>query len=200
MQSLTIFMQLWTIYLYLDNILVLFVFRKLGWHPMLMWHYLIYPVINWYTKVQGVPDMGVWLYIYMKNIVMKSEICIAALTYGRICLLMSPDIICVTIGNIYRSPHDNNNNKNIETFINEMSPIIDRKIVMPRYRAISISTFYKLMNEKNMMIFFIWCARIIFTPKLCSPLVLPNDLIAFWPEYFAKSLARNKLIYLLLYF
>ena len=30
-----------------------------------------------------------------------------------------------TIGNIYRPPHDNNNNKNIEKFIDEMSPIID---------------------------------------------------------------------------
>ena len=30
----------------------------------------------------------------------------------------------LTIGNIYRPPHANNNNKNIETFINEISPII----------------------------------------------------------------------------
>ena len=32
----------------------------------------------------------------------------------------------LTIGNIYRPSHDNNNNKNIETFINEMSPFIDK--------------------------------------------------------------------------
>ena len=69
---------------------------------------------------------------------------------------------------------------------------------MRRYLAISITTFYKSMNEKNMMIFFIWCVRLIFIPKLCSPLVLPNNLIAFQTKYFAKSLARNKLIYLLL--
>ena len=30
-----------------------------------------------------------------------------------------------TIGNIYRPPHDNNNNANIEQFISELSPIID---------------------------------------------------------------------------
>ena len=32
----------------------------------------------------------------------------------------------LTIVNIYRPPGDNDNNKNIETFINEMSPIIDK--------------------------------------------------------------------------
>ena len=32
----------------------------------------------------------------------------------------------LTIGNIYRTPQDNNNNKNIETLINEMSPITDK--------------------------------------------------------------------------
>ena len=32
----------------------------------------------------------------------------------------------LTIGNIYRPPHDNSDNKDIETFNNEMSPIIDK--------------------------------------------------------------------------
>ena len=31
----------------------------------------------------------------------------------------------ITIGNIYRPPHNNNNNANIEKFIEEMSPIIN---------------------------------------------------------------------------
>ena len=31
----------------------------------------------------------------------------------------------ITIGNIYRPPHNNNDNANIETFIEEMSPIIN---------------------------------------------------------------------------
>ena len=30
-----------------------------------------------------------------------------------------------TIGNIYRPPHDNNNNANIQQFISELSPIVD---------------------------------------------------------------------------
>ena len=41
----------------------------------------------------------------------------------------------ITIGNIYRPPHNNNNNANIETFIEGLSPIINtlnRKINMPR--------------------------------------------------------------------
>ena len=31
----------------------------------------------------------------------------------------------LTIGNMYRPPHDNDNNKNIEKFIDQISPIID---------------------------------------------------------------------------
>ena len=31
----------------------------------------------------------------------------------------------LTIGNIYRPPHDNNSNANIDKFVNELSPIID---------------------------------------------------------------------------
>ena len=42
-----------------------------------------------------------------------------------------------TIGNIYRPSHDNNNNKIIETFINEMSPIIDKLKKKNSYAAIS---------------------------------------------------------------
>ena len=94
MQNLIIFMQLQIICLHLDDILVLFVFRKLGWHLTLTRLYLKYQVMNWYTKVQGVPDMGVWLYICMKDIVIKREIYIAALTFRKACSLMSPDIIC----------------------------------------------------------------------------------------------------------
>ena len=32
----------------------------------------------------------------------------------------------ITLGNIYRPPKDNNNNTNIETFINELAPLINR--------------------------------------------------------------------------
>ena len=88
----------------------------------------------------------------------------------------------LTIGNIYIPPHDNDDNTNVETFIDEMSPIIDKlkkKIAMPRYQAILISIFFKSMNEKNMTISSIWYARIIFTPRLCSPPVLSKLLIAF---------------------
>ena len=61
----------------------------------------------------------------------------------------------LTIGNVYRSPHDNNNNTNVETFIDELSPIIDeltKENSIPRYQAILISIFFKSMNEKNMTI------------------------------------------------
>ena len=32
----------------------------------------------------------------------------------------------ITLGNTYRPPKDNNNNTNIETFINELAPLINR--------------------------------------------------------------------------
>ena len=30
-----------------------------------------------------------------------------------------------TLGNIYRPPHDNNNNENVGRFIDEISPVVD---------------------------------------------------------------------------
>ena len=40
MQSMVIFIQLWTICLHMENILALFVFTKLNWRLKLTWHYL----------------------------------------------------------------------------------------------------------------------------------------------------------------
>ena len=42
----------------------------------------------------------------------------------------------ITIGNIYRPPHNNNNIANIETFIEEMSPIINTLQKENKYAAI----------------------------------------------------------------
>ena len=94
--NLTISIQLWIIWLHLANISALVVFMRLGWHLTLTWHYLKYLVINWYNKVRGIPDMAVWSYTCMIDIAMKWEIYTATPTYGKVCLLMSPDIICVS--------------------------------------------------------------------------------------------------------
>ena len=193
MQSLTIFMQSWTIYLHLNNILELFVFRKIGWHPLPMWHYLIYPIINWYTKVQQKCCYEV------RNLYSSSNIWEGL--YIDVTGHNLPERL--TIGNIYRPPHDNNNNKNIETFINEMLPFIDKLKKENIYAVISGDFNINLLqiNEREKFddFFDMMCTN-IFYPKIMSRLVLPNDLIAFWTKYFAKSLARKKLICLLLYF
>ena len=42
----------------------------------------------------------------------------------------------LTNGNMYRSPHDHNDNKNIEKFIDEISPIIDIMQKENNYAAI----------------------------------------------------------------
>ena len=39
---------------------------------------------------------------------------------------------------------------------------------MPRYQAISISIFFKSMNEKNITISSTWCVPIIITTRICS--------------------------------
>ena len=61
----------------------------------------------------------------------------------------------LTIENIYRPPHDNNNNKNIETFINEMSPIIDKLKKENSYAAISGDSKINLLqiNERKKYFF-----------------------------------------------
>ena len=51
----------------------------------------------------------------------------------------------IIIGNIYRPPHNNNSNANIETFIEEMSPIIntDRNPEYDIFERITVTTYEK---------------------------------------------------------
>ena len=78
----------------------------------------------------------------------------------------------LTIGNIYRPPHDNNNNKNIETFINEMSPIIDKLKKEISYAAISgdfnINLLHINEREKYDDFFDMMCTN-NFYPKIMFP-------------------------------
>ena len=57
----------------------------------------------------------------------------------------------LTIGNMYRFPHEDNNNRNIETFVKEIYPAID--IIQKEYTAI-VGDFNKdllQMNERENM-------------------------------------------------
>ena len=66
----------------------------------------------------------------------------------------------LTIGNMYRPAHDNNNNKNIEKFIDEISPIID-------------------IIQKE------WCAQTAFSQELFQH-ALQNDHRVWLIRYFVK--------------
>ena len=54
----------------------------------------------------------------------------------------------ITIGNIYWPPHNNNNNTNIETFIEEMSPTINTFQKENKYATI-VGDFYINLLQIN---------------------------------------------------
>ena len=185
MQSLTIFMQSWTIYLHLNNILELFVFRKIGWHPLPMWHYLIYPIINWYTKVQQKCCYEV------RNLYSSSNIWEGL--YIDVTGHNLPERL--TIGNIYRPPHDNNTNKNIETFINEMLPFIDKLKKENIYAVISGDFNINLLqiNEREKFddFFDMMCTN-NFYPKIMFPTRIAKRSHSLLDQIFCKVPCKEK--------
>ena len=74
-----------------------------------------------------------------------------------------------TIGNIYRPPHDNNNNVNVQQFISELSPIIAILRSENTYAAIvgdfNINLLQISEREKFGDFFDLRCAQIISFPK-----------------------------------
>ena len=62
----------------------------------------------------------------MRNIVIQYEIYSSNIWQGMFIDINGSNLCrALTIGNIYRPPHDNNNNVNIQQFISELSPIIE---------------------------------------------------------------------------
>ena len=61
---------------------------------------------------------------------------------------------CITIGNVYKPPKDNNNNTNIETFLEEIAPIL-QKYANKKADSIIVGDFninlLELMNERNIV-------------------------------------------------
>ena len=57
----------------------------------------------------------------------------------------------ITISNIYKPPHNNNNNANIERFIEEISPIINTLQKENKYAAIVVDFNINLLqiNERE---------------------------------------------------
>ena len=71
----------------------------------------------------------------------------------------------ITIGIIYKPPHNNNNNANIERFIEEISPIIYTLQKENKYAAIvgDLNINILQINEREKFEeFLIWCVPIFF--------------------------------------
>ena len=75
----------------------------------------------------------------------------------------------ITIGNIYRPPFDINSNSNVENFIQQFNPLID-KISWNNSHAIILGDYnidlLKIQERENMENFLIWCAHIVCLLKL----------------------------------
>ena len=78
----------------------------------------------------------------------------------------------LTIGNIYRPPHDNNNNENISKFIAELSPIIDLLQSENKYATVvgdfNINLLQINEREKYSEFFDMMCTNSFF-PKITLP-------------------------------
>ena len=78
----------------------------------------------------------------------------------------------LTIGNIYRPPHDNNNNENISKFIADLSPIIDLLQSENKYATVvgdfNINLLQINEREKFSEFFDMMCTNSFF-PKITLP-------------------------------
>ena len=95
----------------------------------------------------------------------------------------------LTIGNIYRPPHDNNNTTNVETFIDEMSPIIDKLKKENSYAAISGDFNINLLQinerEKYDDFFDMMCSN-NFYPKIMLPTRIAKRSYSLLDQIFCK--------------
>ena len=99
-----------------------------------------------------------------------------------------------TIGNIYRPPHDNNSNANIQQFISELSPIID---IIQRENAfaaivgdININLLQISEREKFGDFLDLMCINNFF-PKISFQPDLLGIPAASLIKYFSKLLIKS---------
>ena len=78
----------------------------------------------------------------------------------------------ITLGNIYRPPKDNNNNTNIETFINELAPLINifgkEKTTNIIVGDFNVDLLKIAEREKYANVFDMFCSN-SFLPKITFP-------------------------------
>ena len=88
----------------------------------------------------------------------------------------------ITIGNIYKPPHNNNNNVNIERFIEENSPIINTLQKEHKYAAIfgDFNIIFLQINEREKFeeFFDLMCTNIFFLRLLFPPAAQRNLVLS----------------------
>ena len=96
----------------------------------------------------------------------------------------------ITIGNIYKPPHNNNNNANIERFIEEISPIINTLQKENKYAAIvgdfNINLLQINEREKFEEFFDLMCTNNFF-PKITLPTRSSKKSCTLIDQMFCKS-------------
>ena len=96
----------------------------------------------------------------------------------------------ITIGNIYKPPHNNNNNANIERFIKEISPIINTLQKENKYAAIvgdfNINLLQINEREKFEEFFDLMCTNNFF-PKITLPTRSSKKSCTLIDQMFCKS-------------
>ena len=106
----------------------------------------------------------------------------------------------ITIGNIYRPPHNNNNNANIETFIEEMSPIINTLQKENKYATIvgDFNINFLQINEREKYDEFLdlMCTDIFFSKNNSSNPQLKAILYSHWSNVLQVTAFRSRDYYL----
>ena len=101
----------------------------------------------------------------------------------------------LTIGNIYRPPHDNNSNENIGIFLKELSPIIDILQKENTYGAVfgdfNINLLQFGEREKFEEFFDLMCTN-NFSQKLLARQDLPNVHAVLLTKCFVKFHKKNE--------
>ena len=96
----------------------------------------------------------------------------------------------ITIGNIYKPPHNNNNNANIESFIEEISPIINTLQKENKYAAtvgdFNINILQINEREKFEEFFDLMCTNNFF-PKITLPTRSSKKSCTLIDQMFCKS-------------
>ena len=96
----------------------------------------------------------------------------------------------ISIGNIYKPPHNNKNNANIERFIEEISPIINTPPRESKYAAIvgdfSINLLQINDRQKFEEFFDLMCTNICF-PKITLPTRSSKKSCTLIDQMFCKS-------------